>query len=715
MPGGGGGGGANLLSAEFVFLFCAIFIVSGVGGQRRRGTPAGCPPPIASFIDYDERVVVRKRVDQKVATVTVEENNFFGETACSIPQELQDPRHTLARAFVVQDGPTRNRIKYCDIFLRSVDFPEARLELTLLLISRLIPSLSYCNGPISAKAKITVIFCNDNDALDCQNKRLDLIETNRNNRIITKENNPRRTKPESDGTSIAQLASVGKETESNLNYTILIGIVFIVTLLAFSLILGLIYFWCPNICCRSCCGPRSRRRANDDLGATKILTVRDNFGKILPEASTVEVWKTRENMVKTYDVPRSETKAGKKGGYRTLNEQSSEDNSPEYSNFNSREESHKTQHEQMEQRSKRRRGDGGGGDRIMLLEQQRPPSQRNVSRLTILEELDPRTLTPLHRSSSNHKPSRYVMIKDGHRGGGGGYSSLKRLKLVKVDRLDQPTEYVSVAGSRQDNSNGQSLNFSRHYSNNNSISTRVVPSDAEYDRRLYYNTANNNKSKRYNGEQGHHHREAREGVRRLRPSEDEFASEVSPRVDRKQINYDEEQRHAQREQQRQQETSRNSFFSEDTGRNINSYQYYDRRDVVEQADGDNRRREAYNNNNNNNSIYNFNDSRQPKQSDMTRALSSISAIIEGDPSDYEEEEEENKVEVPKPVQDKPNLVVSKQEPMSKKILQSLGNFKDNNRTPSPALTLAENALKVARLKRGEKLGDFDAGGDGLAV
>ena len=72
--------GSNLLAILAIHIFA-------VKGQSQ--TP-GCPPPIATFIDYDERVLVPKSVDQKVVTVKVRENNYFGETKCSIPQELQE-------------------------------------------------------------------------------------------------------------------------------------------------------------------------------------------------------------------------------------------------------------------------------------------------------------------------------------------------------------------------------------------------------------------------------------------------------------------------------------------------------------------------------------------------------------------------------------------------------------------------------------------------
>ena len=76
------------------------------------------------------------------------------------------------------------------------------------------------------------------------------------------------------------------------------------TLVTFSLILGLIYFWCPG-CCRCCparCGCLAYRAGSADLETTKVLTVRDGRGRVISQAATVEVWKTRQNKIRTLEV-----------------------------------------------------------------------------------------------------------------------------------------------------------------------------------------------------------------------------------------------------------------------------------------------------------------------------------------------------------------------------------------------------------------------------
>ena len=558
----------------------------------------------------------------------------------------------------MRGGPTVNRIKYCNIYLTSTDFTDSSVDLTLLLITELIPGLSYCDGPISAKATIVVDFC---EPTKCK-QSWEAIETERNNRIIIKEKNSRK---DENKTLETELSTVGKETKSDLNYSILIGVFFVVTLLAFSLILGLIYFWCPNICTLCC----KKRRSDDDLGATKILTVRDNFGKIIPEARTVEVWKTKENKVKSYDVAVNEPKKSKKGGYNTLIEES--DGSAEYSNFNSREDTQRT-HRQQNQRTER--------DRIVLLE--RPRSQRNTSRLTILEELDPRTLTPYN---STRNESRILRVRDRD-----GHTSRKKVKLIKLDNYDRsnhPFEIVKVGRE----TNGQSLNFSRHYVSN----ARTKPTEYEYDRNnidnsvryeRYERAEDTRKDNRHSNDNSYrddsHIRRSNEREENKPLRNTDFQSHLTPR-DHQSYN------RVEKSKSTRDESSQISFFQDDTVRDINSYQYYDRRDLENSATN----QDNY-------------------KSGMREAMSSISAIMEGDPSDYEDDQsvriEDNKdppIQAHQSTEDLQHLADNlgspeePPEPLSKRMLKTIGNFQDNNRTPSPAMTLAENALKVARIKR----------------
>ena len=73
-----------------------------------------------------------------------------------------------------------------------------------------------------------------------------------------------------------------------------LGLALIVTLIAFSLILGLIYFWCPTLCCCM----NQNRGLIENMDTTKILTVRDANGKVIKNAKSVDVWKTRGNTIR---------------------------------------------------------------------------------------------------------------------------------------------------------------------------------------------------------------------------------------------------------------------------------------------------------------------------------------------------------------------------------------------------------------------------------
>ena len=55
--------------------------------ERTKWKNRTCPSlTIGEFVDYPEIVTIPKLLNQEVANLTVIDNNYFGETRCSIPQ-----------------------------------------------------------------------------------------------------------------------------------------------------------------------------------------------------------------------------------------------------------------------------------------------------------------------------------------------------------------------------------------------------------------------------------------------------------------------------------------------------------------------------------------------------------------------------------------------------------------------------------------------------
>ena len=52
---------------------------------------------IGEFVDYPEIVTIPKLLNQEVANLTVIDNNYFGETRCSIPQVYTYSQHRRIR------------------------------------------------------------------------------------------------------------------------------------------------------------------------------------------------------------------------------------------------------------------------------------------------------------------------------------------------------------------------------------------------------------------------------------------------------------------------------------------------------------------------------------------------------------------------------------------------------------------------------------------
>ena len=166
-------------------------LVQQPAAAEQRQTKAGCPPPVGQFLVMRERPRrVRKRIGEEIAQISVRENNYFGRTRCSIPEDIQDtaagvgglrtvgrPLRSLLRVVEeeleeveeVRGAPSkRRRLKSCTLFLAAADFPESQLEVTVLLLTELIPGLAaYCDTPLTAQAHITVQFCQEEASQEC--------------------------------------------------------------------------------------------------------------------------------------------------------------------------------------------------------------------------------------------------------------------------------------------------------------------------------------------------------------------------------------------------------------------------------------------------------------------------------------------------------------------------------------------------------------------
>jgi hypothetical protein len=169
-------------------FLAAMALPVGLGQRQRQQTKAGCPPSVGQYLVVRERPQrVRKRVGEEIARIVVRENNYFGRTRCSVPDEVQDEtaiaggggssstRKSLSSLIRVVEGSEeddepamtrgtaktlRRRLRSCTLYLAAADFPEPQLELRVLLMTELIPGLAaYCDSPLAAQANIVVEFC----------------------------------------------------------------------------------------------------------------------------------------------------------------------------------------------------------------------------------------------------------------------------------------------------------------------------------------------------------------------------------------------------------------------------------------------------------------------------------------------------------------------------------------------------------------------------
>ena len=341
----------------------------------------GCPPPVSEFVSYPTSVQIPKVSPLKVATLIVKENSYFGTARCSLLYDLSDPRQVVYRNFKIEErslSNTKSKVKECEVWLSGSNFQDTSLELEVILIVSLDEGYrEYCDT-ISSTAKIQITFCDPSQCLRGRNdweiignvvsfKNSRSVEGNRGN-LTTGGRNKQ-----------SGNISVEEQAELDRNNKLLLGLTLVVTLVAFSLILGLIYFWCPSLCCCM-----SGKPGAGDLNSTKILTVRDSQGRVIQEARTVDVWKTRGNTLKTLDV--IETSSQNSGQQRKYSKLESEAG--------------------MDHHGMKVINVGDGLDGLIIL--RKPDQSTSHSRMTLIEEINPRTLRLREEGSESVKTARHT-------------------------------------------------------------------------------------------------------------------------------------------------------------------------------------------------------------------------------------------------------------------------------------------------------------------
>ena len=356
----------------------------------------GCPPPISKFINYPKSVTIPKVSPIKVATLTVEENSFFGTSKCSLVRDLNENDQHVFNSLKLEEreiSDQNKKFKRCTIYLLNDKIQKSSFTLQVILIVTLDEGLkSFCesNSLISSTATIKVNFCDPRKCLNKSNKKWEIVGNVvnfKNSRSV--DGGPTNTFEDQLSSTLeitgrqeggnSGSVTIGQQPDSDVNNKIILGLALIVTLIAFSLILGLIYFWCPSCCC--CMG--NKRRGLDSLNATKILKVMDSEGNIIEDARSVEVWKTQQNTIRTLDVLETNRSKSKKR-YRRYSHLTDNDLGSGSSNFYS-------DYSHGDKRSSGMKviNVSESLDGIILL---RGANQSNNSRITLLEELNPKRL-----------------------------------------------------------------------------------------------------------------------------------------------------------------------------------------------------------------------------------------------------------------------------------------------------------------------------------
>ena len=302
-------------------LPCTLLVLAMALATLAAGSRPGCPPPISRFLSYPARVTVPRVAPVKVATLSFAENSYFGSARCSLVQDLRDTEQTLLTSFRLEEAELVEAgaaVKQCSIYLVNDKIEETVLNVEVILIVSLNEGYKrFCesNSLISSTANIEISFCDPDVCLD-KAKDWEIVEnviSFKAGRSVDGDTNTltRTLEVTGDQEVVVEAASeppeaeaeagsvaVGKEPDPDVNKKILLGLTLVVTLIALSLVLGLIYFWCPALCCCMRAAPRGEA----SLDTTKILTVRDAEGRVLEAARSVEVWKTEANKIKTLEV-----------------------------------------------------------------------------------------------------------------------------------------------------------------------------------------------------------------------------------------------------------------------------------------------------------------------------------------------------------------------------------------------------------------------------
>ena len=417
-----------------------VFLISSIPCSG--DTKPGCPPPVAEFVDVRKSVKIPKISLTKVATLTVKENAYFGKARCSLLQVMDDPQRTIYKNFKVEEGPSLNSLKYCTVWMTATNFKEEKLEINVLLVVDLLPGLqTYCDTTVSAVAKIDITFCDDRL---CDTKEWEIVENVVNFKGARGLTNGGAELQSTEGTEM------GQDPDSDVDKKLILGLALIVTLVTFSLILGLIYFWCPGICC---CIP-GRRRQDGEMDTTKILTVRDSEGRIIEDAKSVEVWKTKENKIRSLDV--LENVAKKSGNYAKLENDSG--SSTLYSDFERR-------RSYRQEEGLKVINAGNNLDGLIILRKPRTPER--MSRLTFIEELNPNHLHKYGPRSVSEN-SRFIRVQNDYNDYDRKASHRNDIQIVKV--------------SRNERIGDQPLSFSRHYASDTSSRSSSLTKEERHGR-----------------------------------------------------------------------------------------------------------------------------------------------------------------------------------------------------------------------------------------
>ena len=102
----------NALAIVLFLAAVALPVMLGQPQTQQRQTKAGCPPPVGQFLVMRERPRrVRKRIGEEIARISVRENNYFGRTRCSVPEEIPDNTAKSGGGVVVRRRPLNSMLR----------------------------------------------------------------------------------------------------------------------------------------------------------------------------------------------------------------------------------------------------------------------------------------------------------------------------------------------------------------------------------------------------------------------------------------------------------------------------------------------------------------------------------------------------------------------------------------------------------------------------